>query len=250
MQRYKFCVEYIGTHYMGWQKQENAPSVQTEIEKAFKNFCGEDVEVKGAGRTDSGVHATGMVAHVDIKRTTTAKEIMGALNFYLKQADIAILSAEPVDDNFDARFSAQQRGYEYIILNRKVRSVMWQERAWHVKDHLNEEAMQAAAQLLVGKKIDFTSFRNVHCQAQNPVRTLDYITVQRDGDLVKVKVAARSFLHNQVRIIVGTLKEVGMGKIDQQDLLAIIAAKDRTQAPQTAPACGLYFSFAIYPSNP
>jgi tRNA pseudouridine38-40 synthase len=246
MQRYKLCIEYIGTQYMGWQKQENAPSVQSKIERAFKDFCGENVEVKGAGRTDSGVHATGMIAHVDLKRPTTAKEIMGALNFYLKHADIAILSVEPANEDFDARFSAQQRGYEYIILNRKVRSVMWHERAWHVKDHLDEEAMQAAAQLLVGKKIDFTSFRNVHCQANNPVRTLDYITVQRDGDLVKIKVAARSFLHNQVRIIVGTLKEIGMGKINQQDLLNIIAAKDRTKAPQTAPACGLYFSFANY----
>jgi tRNA pseudouridine38-40 synthase len=239
MTRWKLILEYDGAPFVGWQRQDNGPSVQAALERAVQAFCGEAVTVHAAGRTDAGVHALGQVAHIDIARETAADTVRDAINFHLKPDPVAVLSAKAVDADFHARFSATMRHYRYRILNRRAPAALERGRVWHVGSALDAEAMHAAAQRLIGKH-DFTSFRAVACQADSPVKTLDALSVTRDGDEVHLYTRARSFLHHQVRNFAGTLKLVGEGKWTAADVDAALAARDRSRAGPTAPAEGLY----------
>ena len=243
--RWKITVEYDGGPFVGWQRQDNGPSVQAALERAIESFSGETVTVHGAGRTDSGVHATGQTAHFDLAKESTADTVQDAVNFHLKPEPIAVLRAEAVDDDFHARFSAVKRHYLYRILNRRAPPTLAEGRVWHVGAPLDADAMQDAAEALIGKH-DFTSFRAVACQADSPVKTLDRLIVTRDGEELRIVAEARSFLHHQVRNIVGTLKLVGEGKWTRSDVEAALAARDRAQAGPTAPAAGLYLTRVDY----
>jgi tRNA pseudouridine38-40 synthase len=245
MTRFKLTIEYDGAGFVGWQRQENGPSVQQALEEAVVGFCGETVSVQGAGRTDTGVHALGQVAHLDLVRPTTPQTLRDALNFHLKPAPVVVLAVEVVDEQFNARFSATARLYRYRIVNRRVPLVLDRGRAWWVPQPLDAPAMHAAAQRLVGHH-DFTSFRAAFCQAKSPVKTLDQLDVMRDGLEVAVFARARSFLHHQVRNMVGTLKLVGEGKWREGDVSAALAARDRAAAGPTAPAEGLYLVAVRY----
>ncbi len=248
MHRYRLTVEYDGRPYAGWQRQENAPSVQQAIETAFSAFAGEQPTLHGAGRTDAGVHATGQVAHVDLSRTWTPFRLMEALNAHLVEADetVAILDVAAASPDFHARFSATARHYLYRILNRRAPPALERGRAWHVKKGiLDAAAMHAAAQRLLGRH-DFTTFRATQCQAPSPVKTLDRLDVTRDGDMVEIRASARSFLHNQVRSMVGSLKLVGDGKWSDDDLVAALEARDRTACAAVAPPDGLYLMQVDY----
>jgi tRNA pseudouridine38-40 synthase len=239
MPRVKLTLEYDGTGYVGWQRQDNGPSVQAALEAALKAYCQADIVVHVAGRTDAGVHALGQVAHADIPRDDRAEVVANALNAHLRPHPIAVLAAERVGDDFHARFSAVERSYEYRIVNRRAPLALDRDRAWWLPVPLDAAAMHAAAQALVGRH-DFTSFRAAECQAETPVRTLDELAVTRQGSDIVVRARARSFLHHQVRNMVGTLKLVGEGKWTRRDVAAALAARDRAKAGQTAPACGLY----------
>ncbi len=247
--RYKITIEYDGSDFVGWQRQANGPSVQAALEEAIHRFCGETVLVEGAGRTDAGVHALAQAAHFDLAKEATADTVMKALNFHLKPAPVAVLSAEAVSEDFHARFSAIRRAYLYRIVNRRAPLALERGRAWFVPQPLDAAAMHAAAQLLVGHH-DFTSFRASECQAKSPVKTLDMLSVQRPensgGDLIEVRAEARSFLHHQVRNFVGSLKLVGEGKWSADDLKAALEARDRAAAGPTAPAAGLYLTEVGY----
>ena len=245
MTRYRLTVEYDGTGFVGWQRQDNGPSVQQALEEAVTAFCGESATVQGAGRTDSGVHATGQVAHVDIVRDTDADTVCDALNFHLRPAPIAVLDAVAVGDDFHARFSATGRRYRYRILNRRPMPTLDRDRVWWVPVALDAAAMHAAAQTLVGRH-DFTTFRAAICQAKSPFKTLQRLDVARVGDDIVVEAAARSFLHHQVRNMVGTLKLVGEGKWTAADLAGALAARDRAAGGPTAPAAGLYLTEVVY----
>ena len=240
MTRYKLVIEYDGRCLVGWQRQDNGPSVQAALEDAARGFCGETVTAHAAGRTDAGVHALGQVAHIDLDKETTADTLRDALNHHLKPARIAVLSAEAVDAEFYARFSAIERSYLYRIINRRAPLTLDHGRAWFVPVPLDAEAMHEAAQALVGNH-DFTSFRASECQAKSPVKTLDALDVTRAGEEVRVRARARSFLHHQVRNMVGTLKLVGAGKWDRAAVARALAARDRSAAGETAPPEGLYF---------
>ncbi|MBL8642940.1 MAG: tRNA pseudouridine(38-40) synthase TruA [Rhodospirillaceae bacterium] len=246
MPRFKLTIEYDGTGFVGWQRQDNGPSVQGALEAALKAYCQTDIITHVAGRTDAGVHALGQVAHADIPRDDRPEVVANALNAHLRPHPIAVLSAERVTEEFHARFSAVERAYEYRIVNRRAPLALDRDRAWAIPHPLNAEAMHDGAQALIGKH-DFTSFRAAECQADSPVRTLDEITVTRQGEDIVVKVRARSFLHHQVRKIVGTLKLCGEGKWTRADVAAALAAKDRAKAGQTAPAAGLYLVAVKYP---
>ncbi|GAB4353699.1 MAG: tRNA pseudouridine(38-40) synthase TruA [Kiloniellaceae bacterium] len=246
MTRYKITVEYDGGGFVGWQRQDNGPSVQAALEQAVFGFCGERVLVEGAGRTDAGVHALGQVAHFDLAKETTADTVMKAVNFHLKPAPVAVLAAEAVPGDFHARFSAVKRAYLYRIVNRRAPLALERGRAWFVPQPLDAAAMHDAAQLLVGHH-DFTSFRASECQAKSPVKTLDLLSVQRGGELIEIRAEARSFLHHQVRNFVGSLKLVGEGKWTAGDLKAALEARDRAAAGPTAPAAGLYLTEVGYP---
>ncbi len=239
MVRFKLTVEYDGGGFVGWQRQDNGPSVQQALEEAVAAFCGESVVVQGAGRTDAGVHALGQVAHLDLARPTSAETLRDALNFHLRPAPVAVLAAEAVGDDFHARFSATARVYHYRIVNRRAPLTLERGRAWRVSQPLDAETMHAAAQLLVGRH-DFTSFRAALCQSASPVKTLDQLDVAREGETLRVVARARSFLHHQVRNMVGTLKLVGEGKWSAARVAAALAARDRAAAGPTAPAEGLY----------
>ena len=239
MPRYKLTIEYDGRGFVGWQRQDNGPSVQQALERAITGFCGETVNVFGAGRTDAGVHALGQVAHFDIDRGVRPETVRNALNFHLKPAAVAVLKAETVQADFHARFSARERSYLYRITNRRAPLALERGRTWWVPTPLDVPAMAAAARVLIGRH-DFTSFRASICQAASPVKTLDAVAVVGDGDEIRVEVRARSFLHHQVRNIVGTLRRVGEGKWTAADVAAVLAARDRTKAGPTAPAEGLY----------
>lgn len=239
MTRWKLTLEYDGQPFVGWQRQDNGPSVQAALERAVENFCGEAVTVHAAGRTDAGVHALGQVAHIDIARDTNADTVRDALNFHLKPDPVAVLSAEAAAADFHARFSATMRHYRYRILNRRAPAALERGRVWHVGAPLDATTMHAAAQCLVGKH-DFTSFRAIACQADSPVKTLDALSVATAGEEIHLYVRARSFLHHQVRNIAGTLKLVGEGKWATGDVQAALAARDRSRAGPTAPADGLY----------
>lgn len=239
MPRYKLTVEYDGRPFCGWQVQENGPSVQGALETAAQALCGEAVKVNGAGRTDAGVHALAQVAHVDLPRPYRADRVRDALNAYLRPHPVAVLAAELVPHDFDARFSAVKRHYRYRILNRRADLALDLGRAWRVARRLDAEAMHAAAQRLVGKH-DFTTFRDTECQARSPEKTLDALDVTRCGDEITVTTSARSFLHSQVRSMVGSLMWVGEGRWTADDLSAALAARSRAACGVVAPPDGLY----------
>jgi tRNA pseudouridine38-40 synthase len=239
MPRYKLIIEYDGTPFVGWQVQDNGPSIAAAIEAAFAKFSGEATKVFGAGRTDAGVHALGQVAHVDLGKDWDVDTIRDALNAHLRPAPIAILRAEQVAPDFDARFSARERHYLYRIANRRADLALERDRAWRIAKPLDSEAMHEAAQRLVGKH-DFTTFRSAECQAKSPVKTLDALDVVRAGEEIRITASARSFLHHQVRSMVGSLALVGEGKWSADELAAALAARDRAACGPVAPACGLY----------
>ncbi len=245
MTRWRVVVEYDGGPFVGWQRQENGPSVQQALEDAVKGFCGETVLVHGAGRTDSGVHALGQVAHFDLARATDADTVRDALNFHLKTQPVAVLQADEAATDFHARFSAIEREYLYRIAQRRAPLALDAGRAWQVAVPLDVDAMNEAAKGLVGRH-DFSSFRAAQCQADSPVKTLDAITITVAAESIDFKLRARSFLHNQVRIIVGTLKLVGEGKWAGADVAEALAARDRAAAGPTAPAHGLYLAAVRY----
>ena len=239
MPRYKLIIEYDGTPFHGWQRQVNGCTVQECVEHAVLRFCGERVTLNAAGRTDAGVHALGQVVHVDLVRNYPAHTVQNALNFHLRPNPIAVINSECVDKNFHARFSAIGRHYRYRILNRLAPPVVDLNRVWHVPVPLDAVAMHSAAQSLVGQ-YDFTTFRAAQCQAKSPLRTLTRLDVDGTGDEITVEASARSFLHHQVRAIVGTSKLVGEGKWPVSQVSAALAACDRSCAGPTAPARGLY----------
>jgi tRNA pseudouridine38-40 synthase len=239
MPRYKLLIEYDGTPFVGWQIQANGVSVQGVITAAIEAFCGERVHVQGAGRTDAGVHALGQVAHVDLAKDWDTDTVRDALTAKLRPHPVAVLAAELVPDTFEARFSAIKRHYRYCIVNRRADLALARHRAWRVPRPLDAPAMHAAAQRLVGKH-DFTTFRDTECQAKSPVKTLDQLDVSRDGDDVTVVTSARSFLHSQVRSMVGSLVAVGEGRWSADDLSAALEARDRAACAPVAPPEGLY----------
>jgi tRNA pseudouridine38-40 synthase len=245
MPRYKLTIEYDGGGFVGWQRQENGLSVQQVLERAVAGFCGQNVNVFAAGRTDAGVHALGQVAHFDIDRSARPETVRSALNFHLKPEPVAVLKAEAVQSDFHARFSARERAYLYRITNRRAPLALERGRTWWVPTPLDIPAMADAAQVLVGRH-DFTSFRASICQATSPVKTLDAVAVVGDGEEIRIEVRARSFLHHQVRNIVGTLRRVGEGKWTAADVATVLAARDRTKAGPTAPAEGLYLVSVTY----
>jgi tRNA pseudouridine38-40 synthase len=247
--RYRLDIEYDGTPYAGWQRQRGQPSVQAAIEQAVLAFCGETVSLRGAGRTDAGVHASGQVAHVDLTKDWPVDTVRDAINAHLRLAGetVSVTAATKVSDEFDARFSATARHYLYRIVNRRAQPALEKNRAWWVPAQLDADAMHEAAQALVGRH-DFTTFRSIHCQAKSPLRTLDRLDVTRSGDLIEVKTSARSFLHNQVRSMVGTLKRVGEGVWTAADVKAALEAKDRAACGAVAPPEGLYLMKVDYPN--
>jgi tRNA pseudouridine38-40 synthase len=236
--RYKLTIEYDGAPFVGWQRQDNGPSIQGALEDAVFAFCGERVAVHGAGRTDAGVHALGQVAHLDLAAEKPIDTVQAAVNFHLKPNPIVVIQTESAPADFHARFSATARRYRYLILNRRAPPALDRGRVWHVPVPLDAAAMADAARLLIGRH-DFNSFRSAACQAASPLKTLDQLDVTRDGDLIRIDVGARSFLHNQVRILVGTLQLVGRGQWSKGDVADALAARDRTRAGPTAPPQGL-----------
>jgi tRNA pseudouridine38-40 synthase len=239
MPRYKLVIEYDGSPFVGWQVQHNGVSVQGVLEAAVTAFCGDTAHVQGAGRTDAGVHALGQVAHVDLARDWDPDTVRDAINAHLRPHPVAVLAAERAADDFDARFSARQRHYLYRIVNRRPDLALDAGRAWRVPRLLDETAMHGAAQVLVGKH-DFTTFRAAECQAKSPVKTLNRLDVVRDGDELRIYALARSFLHHQVRSMVGSLVQVGDGRWSADDLARALAARDRKACGPVAPPDGLY----------
>jgi tRNA pseudouridine38-40 synthase len=248
MPRYKLTIEYDGTPFVGWQAQAQGLSVQGTIADAVTKFSGDVVEVRGAGRTDAGVHACGQVAHIDLERAHAVDSIRGALNFHVRPMPIAILSVEAVAETFDARFSAVARHYLYRVLNRRAPPVLDRDRVWWTSRSLDAERMADAAGVLVGRH-DFTTFRSVACQARSPVKTLDRLAVVRHGDEIHIAASAQSFMHNQVRSIVGSLKLVGEGRWSKNDLASALEARERSRCGPVAPACGLYLTRVDYPGD-
>ncbi|MFA7430483.1 MAG: tRNA pseudouridine(38-40) synthase TruA [Rhodospirillaceae bacterium] len=245
MQRYKLTIEYDGGPFVGWQRQDNGPSVQQALEEAALRYCGQPVVAHASGRTDAGVHALGQVAHLDFDRGDTADKVRDALNAHLRPHPVAVVKAEVVDEDFHARFSCIERSYVYRILNRRSRPALDAGRVWWMSRPLDAAAMHAAAQELVGSH-DFTAFRAKECQAKSPLKTLDELVVTRRGDEIEVFARARSFLHHQVRNMVGTLVMAGEGKWTPAHVRGVLNGRDRAKAGQTAPACGLYFLRAEY----
>jgi tRNA pseudouridine38-40 synthase len=245
MPRYRLVIEYDGGPFVGWQIQAEGTSVQGAITDAVERFCGERVSIQGAGRTDAGVHALGQVAHLDLAKAWDADTVRDALNAYLRPHPVAVLKAEQVADDFDARFSATQRRYLYRIVNRRADLALESARAWRIARPLDAGAMHEAAQRLLGRH-DFTTFRAAECQAQSPVKTLDRLDVERVGDDVRVHAAARSFLHTQVRSMVGSLAFVGDGRWSADDLAKILQARDRSACAPLAPPEGLYLVSVAY----
>ena len=248
MSRFALTVEYDGRPFMGWQRQSHGPSVQQAIEEAAWRVTGEQVAVHAAGRTDAGVHALAMRAHVEIEKTILPFRLMEALNAHLRPDPVAILACEAVEDDWHARFSCVGRSYEYRIVNRRAPLTWEAGLAWQVPQPLDVDAMQTAAQYLVGRH-DFTTFRSAHCQAESPLRTLDQLDVERRGDRVLIHAAARSFLHHQVRSMVGCLALVGQGRWRPEQVREVLAARDRSRLGLNAPPDGLYFTGAVYPTS-
>ena len=245
MPRYRLLIEYDGRPYHGFQAQERLASVQGSIERAVKGFCGQTLRLHAAGRTDTGVHATGQVIHVDLEKDWKPEVVRDALNAHLVPEPIVILEAAVAPEGWHARFSARERRYLYRILNRKSPPALDQGRVWHVKKPLDADVMATAAQVLVGHH-DFTTFRDADCQAKSPLKTLDLAGVTREGSEVRLIFAARSFLHRQVRSMTGSLAEVGAGRWSLDDLRAALQAKDRVACGPVAPAEGLYLTEVEY----
>lgn len=239
MPRYKLTIEYDGRPFCGWQIQQHLPSVQAALEAAVKALSGEDARVHGAGRTDAGVHALGQVAHVALVRAFPPGRLRDGLNAHLRPHPIGVLSAEIVPETFEARFSAIRRHYLYRIVNRRANLALDVGRVWRVPKALDADAMQAAAQRLIGKH-DFTTFRDTECQAKSPDKTLDQLDVRRNGEAVSIVTSARSFLHSQVRSMVGSLVWVGEGRWTPDDLQRALEARDRRACGPVAPPEGLY----------
>ena len=239
MPRYRLVIEYDGTPFHGWQVQAIRPSVQGVLADAARILNGSETKIAGSGRTDAGVHALGQVAHLDLAAEWRPDKLRDAFNFYLRPHPVAVLAADRVADDFDARFSARQRHYVYRIANRRPDLTLDRLRVWRVPRPLDAAAMQAAAQVLVGRH-DFTTFRSTECQAKSALKTLDRLDVTCDGDEIRVHASARSFLHNQVRSMVGSLVAVGESKWTAADLAAALAARDRAACGPVAPPEGLY----------
>ena len=248
MTRYALTLEFDGTPFMGLQRQTHGPSVQQAVEEAVEAFCGEQVRMQSAGRTDTGVHAYAMRAHIDLEREWPTFKVSEALNAHLRPHPVAVTDCEIVPDDWHARFSCEGRSYIYRICNRRAPLTIEKNRAWQVPQHLDEAAMHDAAQVLVGQH-DFTTFRSVNCQAQSPVKTLDRLDVYRRDEWVFIEAEARSFLHHQVRSMVGCLAYVGMGRWDKQRVAAALETKDRQALGLNAPPYGLYFVSAKYPEK-
>ena len=252
-QRWRITVEYDGTPFVGWQRQENDPSVQETIEKAILGFSGETVTLQVAGRTDAGVHATGQTAHFDLEKPSDSKTVRDAINAHMGTRSIAIITAEPVDQEFHARYSAKKRIYCYKITDSRIaRPVIDDGRCWALRDTLDLDAMRQGAKHLLGQH-DFSSFRASECQAESPIRTLDRLDIieitdgfSPAGRRIEIWTEARSFLHHQVRNFVGTLRLVGDGKWQPEDIKTALEAKDRTKAGPSAPAHGLYLARVVY----
>jgi tRNA pseudouridine38-40 synthase len=248
MPRYRITIEYDGTPFVGWQRQAQGASVQGLLEGAIQKFSQETVGVRGAGRTDAGVHALGQVAHFDLSKIWEPGRVRDAMNFHLRPNPIGIVACAEVDDKFDARFSAVKRSYIYRLLTRRAPPVLDRNRVWWTMQDLDAGAMHEAAQGLVGKH-DFTTFRAAQCQAASPVKTLDMFEISRDGDEIVCRVSARSFLHHQVRSMVGSLKLVGEEKWTRRDLEQALAARNREACGPVAPASGLYLASVKYPAD-
>ena len=245
MPRYRLRVEYDGSGYNGFQAQTDQPTVQGAIETAVRAFSGQSVRIAAAGRTDTGVHATGQVVHVDLDKDWPAATVMNALNAHLVREAVSVLDCAVAEGDWHARFSATGRRYLYRILNRPGRPALDRERVWHVKRTLDVEAMNAAAQVLVGQH-DFTTFRDMACQSASPVKTLDVARVERSGEEVRLVFEARSFLHRQVRSMTGTLVEVGLGRWSPDDVRTALEARDRAACGPVAPSDGLYLTGVDY----
>lgn len=245
MGRYKLTIEYDGTPFVGWQRQNNGLSIQEVLGNAVLAFNGEEAIVHGAGRTDAGVHAIGQVAHIDLARDWSANKVREALNAHLRGNPVVIVDSELVDQTFDARFSAIKRHYLYVISNRRAPPAIGRNRVWHVARKLDAAAMHDAAQYLTGTH-DFTTFRASECQAKSPIRTLDVLDVSRQDDRIEIRASALSFLHHQIRSIAGSLEHVGSGKWTKQDLRLALEARDRSRCGAVAPAHGLYLTRVDY----
>lgn len=245
MPRYKLTIEYDGTPFSGWQRQTSRPSVQQALEEAILRFSGEAVTTQAAGRTDAGVHGLGQVVHFDLGKEWDPFRIREALNYHLRPDPVAIILAEAVGEDFEARFSATARHYEYRILNRRAPPVIERNHVWHVPMPLDADAMDHAAGMILGTH-DFTTFRSAECQAKSPMRTLDVFTVRREIEHIVITASARSFLHHQVRSMVGSLKLVGEGKWKPRDFRAALDARDRKRCGAMAPSDGLYLTRVDY----
>ena len=248
MTRFALTLEYDGAPFFGLQRQSHQPSVQQAVEEAVFAITGETTNMVAAGRTDAGVHALAMRAHVDIAKDIAPFRLMEALNALLRPAPVAVLDCGAVADDWHARFSCIGRAYRYRIINRRAPLALEAGKAWAVKNPLDAEAMHRAGQSLVGLH-DFTTFRSAHCQSKSPVKTLDWLTVRREGEEVLIETAARSFLHHQVRSMVGCLALVGLGRWREEQIAEVLEARDRTQLGMNAPAEGLYFVRADYPGE-
>jgi tRNA pseudouridine38-40 synthase len=248
MTRFAITLEFDGTPFVGLQRQDNGPSVQEAVERAVFKVTGEETTLHSAGRTDAGVHALAMRSHVDIAKDIDAFRLMEALNAHLRPDPIAVTACTAVADDWHARFSCIGRAYEYRIANRRAPLTLDRNRAWQVPQYLDESAMHGAAQALVGRH-DFTTFRSVQCQAKDPVKTLDRLAVRRESQTVVIETAARSFLHHQVRSMVGCLALVGMGRWREKQVAEALAARDRQALGLNAPPHGLYFVRAVYPGE-
>lgn len=248
MTRFALTLEFDGTPFFGLQRQADGPSVQQAVEEAAFRVTGEEVRLHSAGRTDTGVHALAMRSHLDIEKDIDPFRLMEALNAHLRPDPIAVTACEVVPDDWHARFSCIGRAYVYRIANRRAPLTLDRDRAWQLGTQLDHEAMHRAAQSLVGLH-DFTTFRSAHCQADSPVKTLDRLDVERDGEEVRIHAEARSFLHHQVRSMVGCLALVGMGRWREEQVAEALEARDRQALGLNAPSCGLYFVRAVYPSH-
>ena len=248
MTRWRLTIEYDGGPFMGWQRQDHGPSVQQTLEEALRRLTGEQAVVHAAGRTDAGVHALAMSAHVDIDKSFTPHRLREGLNALVRPQPVSLLSAEPVDGDWHARFSCVGRRYSYRILSRRAPPALDRGRVWHIGVPLDDAAMAVGAAMLVGRH-DFTTFRSAHCQSESPVKTLDKLQVRREGDEIVVEAAARSFLHHQVRSMVGCLALVGRGQWKPGDIKAALERRDRAALGFNAPPDGLYFVEAIYPES-